>query len=280
MYYRFIIPILIWSTTFAYAQFKGGDADGFNSTNLIGSKITGKIASFKVLFTSNQGNGFHSLNKQITLSHINFNIYKGGSNHGFDSNNTLAALNNTNITVIYKGFIGDGYTSKNSQLNLKNANIAVLYIGNQGDGYNHNTITTILNGSDASIYHGGIGDGFNYNINLNNYLTGSIIAIYHGGNGDGFTYNNLTSALVLKTHNLLNDNNVQLYPNPANQELHIQTRGFIRLTKVEVYDISAKKLKVSVDNNTINTSQLSEGYYLIKLYSKKNNVNKRILIQH
>ena len=76
---------------------------------------------------------------------------------------------------------------------------------------------------------------------------------------------------------------VALYPSPANNELNLKNFND-KVSKIEIYNLLGKKLisnKIENSNQTINTSTLANGMYLIKL-SDVNNVSasKMIVIQH
>ena len=57
----------------------------------------------------------------------------------------------------------------------------------------------------------------------------------------------------------INNNQIEIYPNPADQYIHINYDGL-----KEIYTILGEKLLVTYENN-INISNLSKGVYLIKL---------------
>jgi poly(beta-D-mannuronate) lyase len=76
---------------------------------------------------------------------------------------------------------------------------------------------------------------------------------------------------------------ISLYPNPANNQLNLRNFND-KVSKIEIYNLLGKKListKFENSNQTINTSKLANGMYLVKL-SDVNNVSasKMIVIQH
>ncbi|MBU3009817.1 T9SS type A sorting domain-containing protein [Polaribacter vadi] len=78
-------------------------------------------------------------------------------------------------------------------------------------------------------------------------------------------------------------NLTQLYPIPTNNQLQINDVSN-KVSKVEIYNLLGKKIiskKITNTVQTINTSELSEGIYLVKL-SNENNISttKKIIIQH
>jgi len=79
-----------------------------------------------------------------------------------------------------------------------------------------------------------------------------------------------------------------IYPNPANEELHISLiSNAVREASYVVYDIVGKtvfKGDLSLDNNIqsrkINTSELANGVYLLKINSGKVSATKKIVVKH
>jgi len=76
---------------------------------------------------------------------------------------------------------------------------------------------------------------------------------------------------------------LSLYPNPANDIVHIQTNGKNLLHSVAVLDITGKMIMQSNPNTTsatLDVSDLSSGVYFIKTISDNKNEVTRIVVQH
>lgn len=78
-----------------------------------------------------------------------------------------------------------------------------------------------------------------------------------------------------------NDENILLYPNPANREVHVVINGAKPLT-VEVFDITGKNiaaLKASASENeyTLDVSSLQQGQYFVRIQTH-NSVSTRKLV--
>ncbi len=79
-----------------------------------------------------------------------------------------------------------------------------------------------------------------------------------------------------------------IYPNPANDEINISLiSNAVREASYEVYDIVGKTIfkgDLSIDNSVqsrkINTSELTNGVYLLKINSGKLSATKKIVIKH
>ncbi len=70
--------------------------------------------------------------------------------------------------------------------------------------------------------------------------------------------------------------NWNIYPNPATNELHIETTSSEKLT-VQVFDITSKQLLESYSFNTsinMNTSSLNEGMYFVRITNNNGMVVK------
>jgi hypothetical protein len=96
-------------------------------------------------------------------------------------------------------------------------------------------------------------------------------------------------ARATDTENLLGINDfdntlsesIKLYPNPTNDIINLTASNGLNLTKLEVVDINGQVIKsVPIENSTnkeINVSNLSNGLYLINIYSLNGMVTKKII---
>ena len=80
----------------------------------------------------------------------------------------------------------------------------------------------------------------------------------------------------------INENNIieiQLYPNPADEYVDIVSENII---KVEIYNLLAQKIfeqKYNDPHIKIQTSNLKSGTYIIKVFTKKGEASKKVIIQ-
>ncbi|OFX32675.1 MAG: hypothetical protein A2X08_05345 [Bacteroidetes bacterium GWA2_32_17] len=78
-------------------------------------------------------------------------------------------------------------------------------------------------------------------------------------------------------------NSISIYPNPASTSFTITTNNEQTIKEVSLYSIEGKLLKQQVLSETkvkIETSQLPEGMYIVKVQTKKEQVYKKLLISH
>lgn len=78
---------------------------------------------------------------------------------------------------------------------------------------------------------------------------------------------NLTDVLGGTTlsinESIIEDSITSIYPNPVKSELHINTNNDIK--ESTIYSLSGKKIKYTLVTNTIDTSDLSNGLYIIEI---------------
>ena len=67
-----------------------------------------------------------------------------------------------------------------------------------------------------------------------------------------------------------------LFPNPTNGELTI---GNLNLEKIGIYDISGKVIKVFDPTTQIDLSDVSKGFYIIKLFSEGKIITDKLVIK-
>lgn len=142
----------------------------------------------------------------------------------------------------------------------------------------YNDPFTLTGGSPASGTFSGTGVTLNvFNPNTAGLGTHTITYTYTDGNGCS---GSAQQSIVVDACAGLNEltNTVVIYPNPVSNNFKIS--GISNIEKVEVYDMSGKKIK-SFNNTdaTYNVSDLSNGYYLIKVLSVENTYLQQLYIR-
>lgn len=81
---------------------------------------------------------------------------------------------------------------------------------------------------------------------------------------------------------LLDDNSVKLYPNPANENISVSIEGVSAFT-YNIVDIAGRTvLRGTISGNAaeINTSTLKNGLYTINLYTENAKASRKVLVHH
>ena len=271
----------IFTCNYGNAQDLGAREDGNVKSSLNASELSREAESFTILYQGNSGDGFDVQSNQVLLLNSNFKIYYGRAGDGFSQNIAALTISGNTIDNLYGGNIGDGFSVDLSQSFLNGQELSILYRGHFGDGSDNATANALfLQGFMTDIFRGGSGDGFANLLKQDNYLTGLMLTLYKGGFGDGFAYNTLTSALTLDLVEQLVKMNVLLYPNPASYIVTIKPNDGVIITSIEVYDITGKEVNVKLsDDNTLNVSNLSDGIYLLNIYSENDAVTKKLIVK-
>jgi len=69
-----------------------------------------------------------------------------------------------------------------------------------------------------------------------------------------------------------------IYPNPVTDRLVISGTNEIQLDGIEIYDITGRLIQtVQKDYRVINTSQLSKGTYMLRLFTSEGEVVRKFL---
>ena len=195
-------------------------------------------------------------------------IYKNNSDTWIQVGSDIDFFVPTNLSISSNGSIVAIGASSYDNNSSSNVGIARIY---QNISNNWSQI-----GND--IYGENTFDFFGNSISLSS--DGSIVAIGgDGNNGNGINsgyvqiYNLST---VLSTSSFI-INNTRLYPNPVNKEFTIKLTNGLLLKKVIIYN-SLGKLILKSKKNNIDTRNLTQGLYLIKIITNKGNTTKKIIV--
>ncbi len=148
------------------------------------------------------------------------------------------------------------------------------------NGVSANKIITL--NTDGTINTGFIlGTGFDSDVYHINQLADGKILI--GGNFSTYKGNS-TSAYLIKLHteqslsttSFDTANGFVIYPNPAQDVLHLQANNFTSIKAVKIYDLQGKVV-LQDTNDTINVSNLSKGLYIVKISTEEGEVTKKFM---
>jgi hypothetical protein len=303
-----IFIIAIFLTINCQAQYLGGSDDGNAYAFIFGTRLNGTIASFTVLYRAGNGDGYDKNTKTVLFNNNTLSFYQGGIGDGFSNYASTALLSGENLDAIFTGAEGDGFSHLVSNTTmLDGENLSILYSGKDGDGFAVNFLgDVLLQGFMTNLYEGGIGDGFaeailpdilligfmtelyeggsgdgfSSFISSGNLINGLIFALFNGGNGDGFAKDMATSSMTLDVIEELVRLDILLYPNPANHLVHLKPNEGTIIDSVELFDVSGKKIMINLsNNNTINVSNLSEGMYLLNIFTLNGHVSKKLIVK-
>ena len=76
--------------------------------------------------------------------------------------------------------------------------------------------------------------------------------------------------------NQLANNNIKIYPNPANNKITIDANDIL---DVKLFDVLGKQI-TATKTNDVDVSNLNEGVYFIQVQTKQNTTTQKIIIQH
>lgn len=114
--------------------------------------------------------------------------------------------------------------------------------------------------------------GTNSSASTNNnspYTIGEIFVIGTNPNQNQSGTMGAYSAIVLKTKNGIlsaQEKDIEVFPNPAKNELNIRFRNNLTKSEVHIFDMSGKQVVIKkIENNQIDLSELIIGTYLLKL---------------
>ncbi len=88
----------------------------------------------------------------------------------------------------------------------------------------------------------------------------------------GVTCNKTSDAFNLQNVGLIdlsNELNIQVYPNPANNEIHIVANEDVNIKQLILMDMNGKMLQHQMDSNTMNIENIASGLYQLILTTNK-----------
>ena len=116
-------------------------------------------------------------------------------------------------------------------------------------------------------------------INLSNYSGNVYIAFRHFNVSDMFWLNLDDVEISLGTNVENVENNVSVYPNPANTMVNVNANS--NINNIEIYSISGQKVGDFTANGTqaaISTDNMSTGLYLMKINTENGVINQKFAV--
>ena len=127
----------------------------------------------------------------------------------------------------------------------------------------------LLNSDPIALGAGNVLDSF-YNSNIDETTTQDYFSTPAPGL-DSFMFSTLTVE-----DNVLTDNSVSVYPNPASQFINIDTEQ--QISNIEIFDILGK-LVLKTKNTRIDVRNFQSGLYLMNIYAEKSKITKKIVVE-
>lgn len=209
-----------------------------------------------------QGNGklsFSSLNNKALVN--------PGHNIDISKLNVIANLENTTTSICnmsIQGTIGIGVENGNGHL-FVDGDLSLdgkleidtidAFVPEQTDVFVLMTYTRNLFGQFSSVVLGSNLSGFEVDYSIN----GQIRLLY-------------TGALSVKDE--ITIERLHIYPNPTSNYIYLSASQ--KIDKIEVYDLLGKQVLSTNQTEKVNLDKLSEGLYLVKIYSEDQFQTKKI----
>lgn len=128
----------------------------------------------------------------------------------------------------------------------------------------------LLNSDPIAIALGGALDSF-YNSNIDSTSTQDYFGEITSGQGN-FNFSTLSVDDLVEE-----DLSISVYPNPASEIITVEAS--FHIDSVELFDITGKKVLKSVQTNAIKVNHLPNGIYLIKIFTEKGSLTKKMVIK-
>jgi hypothetical protein len=137
---------------------------------------------------------------------------------------------------------------------------------------------------------------YTYSYNTDNQKLSSvgeswnIVGLYEFANGDPmarYYYESYTPASTFVNNTLLNADDANIYPVPAQNMLHVDVKWAVAQTAdITIYDAMGKVVRqwnapsVTEYNSAVSVNGLADGTYFVKIAGEKNQIVKQLVIAH
>ena len=113
----------------------------------------------------------------------------------------------------------------------------------------------------------------------------TLIATDDAGNTSECTFIIEVEVILSTPDSVLQEEDIIVYPSPANNFFRIQYNGNMRLTKLELFDIRGRSISTHSINNEGNNlqfdvSKLANGVYWVSIFAEKEKIIKRLIIEN
>ena len=260
----------------------GNSASTFNWTGNLSSGYSETVTLPTVSFTAQSSNTVN-----FTLSNPNGNTDQNASNNDGSVTFSQYAAAGQVAGGVYQGqvtidIVSDQWGAETTWELIDDGGSVVAsggpYANLQAAGTTTNPTeyaTVNINNCYSFVIYDSYGDGINtaqYGQGSYNVVGVAGVAIASGGVFQSEERSNFEVDAVFTGVNNL-ENTISVYPNPVINTLNIEGE----LESVEIYDVFGKLVLTST-KNTINTSKLANGVYLLNINTNHSTITKRITV--
>jgi photosystem II stability/assembly factor-like uncharacterized protein len=262
-------------------------------TNSFGSALCESKVDRDLLYA---GTGDGNVWRVNAISGVKTNITSGLPNRYVTALNTSST--NTNLVVVsHSGYL-DFQNTPHLHLSLDRGTNWTPITGDLPP-FALNDVEILDNTSDSVLFVASdVGVYVTYNRGINwyrignnmpmipvndievDYVANRLIAGTHARSMMSFDLDSLLSPIIIGSRELYLDNQVTLYPNPANRFVNIET-GVFKASSVSILNAAGKMIQKqnTVDKNfKVDVSQLKPGIYFIALNGNDSRVVKKIVV--
>lgn len=104
---------------------------------------------------------------------------------------------------------------------------------------------------------------------------GSGNTVAHITSFDDYTLMATNTAVLGTKEAVAEENNISVYPSPATDFIHIQSKS--RITKTEIFDITGRKINAELDNDKMDVRKLNSGTYIIIIETKGDRFSRKFI---
>jgi hypothetical protein len=94
----------------------------------------------------------------------------------------------------------------------------------------------------------------------------------------GYDINADLAAMTSVSKNTISKFHAIVYPNPAKEVINVQLNGNTIADKMELFDVTGRSVLSTYNSNSINTSSITKGIYVLKVSSGNSVMQKQVII--
>jgi sugar lactone lactonase YvrE len=184
-----------------------------------------------------------------------------------------------------QGYSGDGGLAINAEL-YQPTGLALdasgnLYIADELSNRIRKVTTsgiiTTIAGNGTQSYSGDGGQATAAELNYPGGVSFDAAGNLYIADSDNYRIRKVTNVAAAGIEQIINNNEqVYVYPNPANNRIYIGTKEIV---EIKLYDLLGNEILTTKDNE-IDVSGLTNGVYFIEVNTNGNNYTQKVIVQH